>query len=236
MTRPATRILVVDDDPLVRAGLRLMLGSAPDLEVVGEVGDGADVVDAVARLAPDVVLMDVRMPVLDGISATRAVRARGEGAPEVLVLTTFGNDRTVVAALRAGAAGYLLKDTPPEEIVAAVRRVVAGEPVLSPAVLRDVIALATAEGPAAARGDGRAGRDADPPSESSLAALTPRERDVAYAVAEGLSNAEIGERLYLSTSSVKAHLSSALTRLGLDNRIQLAILAHSARRRDDDGR
>lgn len=220
-----TRVLVVDDDPLVRSGLRLMLGSAPDLEVVGEVGDGADVLDAVGRLAPDVVLMDVRMPVLDGISATRAIRGR-EGAPEVLVLTTFGSDATVVSALRSGAAGYLLKDTPPAEIVAAVRRVAAGEPVLSPSVLRDVIALATgpdAEPRAAAP---ETGREAD---AQALDVLTPRERDVAFAVAEGLSNAEISERLYLLTSSVKAHLSSALAKLGLDNRIQLAILAHSAR-------
>lgn len=219
-----TRVLVVDDDPLVRSGLRLMLGSAPDLEVVGEVGDGADVLDAVAQVAPDVVLMDVRMPVLDGISATRAIRAR-EGAPEVLVLTTFGSDATVVTALRSGAAGYLLKDTPPAEIVAAVRRVAAGEPVLSPSVLRDVIALATAHD--AGADPARPGQDGR--SEQALEALTPRERDVAFAVADGLSNAEIGERLYVSTSSVKAHLSSALAKLGLDNRIQLAILAHSAR-------
>ncbi|MFC7407166.1 response regulator [Georgenia alba] len=214
------RILVVDDDPLVRSGLRLMLAAAPDVEVVGEVGDGTEVIDAVHRLTPDVVLMDIRMPVLDGIAATRALRARAgaDGAPAVLVLTTFGADRTVVEALRAGSAGYLLKDTPPAEIVAAVRKVTAGEPVLSPGVTRSLIALATAEphgGP-------------EPDARDRLALLTSRERAVALAVAEGLSNGEIAERLHLSTSSVKAHLSSALTRLGLDNRIQLAILAHSA--------
>ncbi|WP_345215289.1 response regulator transcription factor [Georgenia halophila] len=210
------RVLLADDDPLVRSGLRLML-AAGDLEVVGEVGDGSQVADAVARLAPDVVLMDIRMPLLDGIAATRSLRSPGLA---VLVLTTFGHDRAVLEALRAGAAGYLLKDTPPTEIVAAIRKVADGEPVLSPAVTRSLIARATAPDEPGTRS-----RDA----LEALEALTARERDVALAVAEGLSNGEIAERLHLSTSSVKAHLSSALTRLGLDNRVQLAILAHSAR-------
>ncbi|ACQ80934.1 two component transcriptional regulator, LuxR family [Beutenbergia cavernae DSM 12333] len=222
-----TRVLLVDDDPLVRAGLRLMLESAGDLDVVGEVGDGAEVVDAVARWAPDVVLMDIRMPVLDGIAATRALVDRPGATPAVLVLTTFGADRTVVDALRAGAAGYVLKDTPPAEIVEAVRRVAAGEAVLSPAVTRSLIDVATA-----ADSEPEAGAAA----RRSLAALTERERDVADAVADGLSNGEIAARLYLSTSSVKTHLSSALTKLGLVNRVQLAILAHASRRPDAEGR
>ena len=130
------RVLLVDDDPLVRTGLRLLFGGAPDLEVVGEVGDGSQVADAVARLRPDVVLMDIRMPVLDGIDATRALTARAGRRPAVVVLTTFDADGTVLEAVRAGAAGYLLKHTPPEELVAAVRRAAAGEPVLSPAAAR----------------------------------------------------------------------------------------------------
>ncbi|WP_101613214.1 response regulator transcription factor [Amycolatopsis sp. BJA-103] len=211
------KVLVVDDDPLVRGGLRLMLGGATDVEVVGEAADGADVTDAVSRLRPDVVLMDVRMPVLDGIAATAALGKRtGEPAPAVVMLTTFDADETVLAALRAGAAGFLLKHTPPERIVDAVRRAAAGEPVLSPEVTRTVIAMAARQGPD--RGSAR----------TRMELLTEREREVAHAVAEGLNNAEIAERLHLSRSSIKATISSALTRLGLTNRIQLAIVAHEA--------
>jgi DNA-binding NarL/FixJ family response regulator len=217
------RVLVVDDDPLVRSGLTLMLGGAGDVEVVGEAGDGADVVDAVGRFAPDVVLMDVRMPVLDGIAATAALTRRpGGSGPAVVMLTTFDADDTVLAALRAGAAGFLLKHTPPEQIVEAVRRAAAGDPVLSPDVARSVIAMAA--------GNHRDGADPGPGARARMELLTEREREVALAVSEGLSNAEIGERLHLSTSSIKATISSALTRLDLTNRIQLAILAHESRR------
>ena len=216
------RVLLVDDDPLVRTGLRLMLRGAGDLDVVGEVGDGAGVADAVARLGPDVVLMDIRMPYLDGIAATRSLTARTGGAPAVIVLTTFDADATVIAALRAGAVGYLLKHTPPERIVAAVRRAAVGEAVLSPTVVRSLVdhIAATDGGPVRA---GRAER-----ARERLAALTERERDVAAAVAAGLSNAEIAERLFMSVGTVKAHVSSALTKLDLSNRIQLALLAHDA--------
>jgi DNA-binding NarL/FixJ family response regulator len=216
-------VLVVDDDPLVRSGLALMLGGASDIEVVGEAADGADVVDAVGTLAPDVVLMDVRMPVLDGIAATAALTRRpGETGPAVVMLTTFDADDTVLAALRAGAAGFLLKHTRPELIVEAVRRAAAGDPVLSPDVARSVIAMAA--------GNHRDGSDPGPTARARMDLLTEREREVALAVSEGLSNAEIGERLHLSTSSIKATISSALTRLDLTNRIQLAILAHESRR------
>ncbi|TDD95127.1 response regulator [Actinomadura rubrisoli] len=218
-TPAPVRVLLVDDDPLVRTGLRLMLRGARDLEVVGEADDGTGVVDAVARLLPDVVLMDVRMPYLDGIAATRALTARGDGAPEVIVLTTFGDDANIVAALRAGAAGFLLKHAGPDEIVDAVRRSAAGEPVLSPAVARrliDRLTAPSAEGTRAAEARRR------------LAVLSQREREVAAAVAEGLPNSEIAERLYMSVGSVKAHISSALTKLDMSNRIQLAILAHDA--------
>jgi DNA-binding NarL/FixJ family response regulator len=207
------RVLIVDDDPLVRSGLGLLLAGAPNLEVVGEAADGAHVVDAVSALRPHVVLMDVRMPKIDGIAATRALTRRADG-PAVIVLTTFDGDETVLGALRAGAAGFLLKHTPPAEIVGAIRRAAAGDPVLSPDVIRRLIALAA--GPA---------RDA-----SRFGQLTERERRVALAVADGLGNAEIGERLHLSTSTVKAAISGALATLDLDNRVQLAIIAHEHRR------
>lgn len=213
------RVLVVDDDPLVRGGLRLMLGGAPDLELVGDVSDGDEVLEAVREFAPDVVLMDVRMARVDGISAIRAVRSAGlSRVPAVIVLTTFRTDATVLEALRAGAAGFLLKHTPPAEIVAAIRTAASGLPTVSSDVLRQLIDHVTAGI------DTRATAAPDP-----LAPLTGREREVALAVAEGLGNAEIAERLFLSHGSVKAHISSALSKLEIDNRIQLAILAHESR-------
>ncbi|MFI0452108.1 response regulator [Actinomadura sp. 6N118] len=215
------RVLLVDDDPLARTGLRLMLGGAPGLEVVGEVGDGAGVLDAVARLRPDVVLMDVRMPHLDGIAATRALTGQAGAKPKVIVLTTFNGDATVVEALRAGAAGFLLKHARPEEIVDAVRRSAEGEPVLSPGVARTLINRVVVGDRTAA--DERAGR-----ARRRLEPLSEREREVAAAVAEGLSNAEIAERLFMSVGAVKLHVSSALAKLELNNRIQLALLAHDA--------
>jgi DNA-binding NarL/FixJ family response regulator len=214
------RVLLADDDALVRAGLKMMLRGADDIEVVGEAEDGAAVAGAVRRHAPDVVLMDIRMPVMDGLAATRALAGKaagGAGAPQVIVLTTFGADGTVLEAMRAGAAGYLLKHTDPEEIVEAVRRASRGEPALSPSAARALIVHA-AQG-----ADSRAEQ-----ARERFAVLSGREREIAAAVAEGLSNGEIGARLHLSVGTVKAHLSSALTRLDLDNRIQLAILAHDA--------
>ncbi|WP_233571743.1 response regulator [Cellulomonas triticagri] len=216
----AARVLLVDDDPLVRAGLRLMLAGHPGLDVVGEADDGTALLDAVTTHRPDVVLLDVRMPGLDGVSALTALRAAHTDPPAVVMLTTFRADALVLSALRAGAAGFLLKHTPPEQIVAAVVAAAAGEPTVSPAVLGQLIDHV------------RLGADAAPtPAPDPLDGLTDRERDVALAVADGLSNSEIGARLYLSVGSVKAHLSSALTRLGLDNRVQLAIAAHESRRR-----
>ena len=212
---PVIRVLLADDDPLVRAGLKMMLRGAGDIEVVGEVEDGAAVAAAVRRHTPDVVLMDIRMPVMDGITATRTLTSR-DTAAQVIVLTTFDADRLVMAAVRAGAAGYLLKHTEPEQIVAAVRRAARGEPALSPAAARALIEHAASSG---TRAEDAARR---------LALLSGREREIAAAVAEGLSNAEIGARLHLSAGTVKAHLSSALAKLGMDNRIQLALLAHDA--------
>lgn len=215
------RVLLVDDDPLVRAGLRLMLGGASDLEVVGEAGDGIAAIEQVSVHTPDVVLMDVRMPVRDGIEATRRLRAGGRTAPQIIVLTTFDSDATVLDALRAGAAGFLLKHTSPERIAASIREAAAGEPVLSPSVARRLIDHATGpDEPEAASKQQRA--------QAQLAQLSDREREVALAVARGWSNPQIAEELHLSVGSVKVHISSALAKLELTNRIQLALVAHDA--------
>lgn len=221
------RVLLVDDDPLVRTGLRIMLCGDGDIEVVGEAGDGAEVPAAVAEYRPDVVLMDVRMPGTDGIAATEALRGDGDG-PQVLVLTTFDADATVVRALRAGAAGYLLKHTAPERIVEAVRRAAAGEPVLSPGVARALMDRVAGTDPVE-RTEAPSRRER---ARERLALLTEREREVAEAVTAGLSNAEIAERLYMSMGTVKAHVSSALTKLDLSGRVQLALLTHDARTPD----
>ncbi|MER6998810.1 response regulator transcription factor [Streptomyces sp. NPDC000410] len=212
------RLLIVDDDPLVRAGLTFMLGGAEDIEIVGEAADGSEVAALADRLRPDVVLMDIRMPHLDGLTATERLRARPD-APQVVVLTTFHADEQVLRALRAGAAGFVLKDTPPAEIVAAVRRVAAGDPVLSPAVTRQLMThVADTTAP-----DDRAGRARD-----RLAALAEREREVAVAVGRGQSNAEIAAGLYMSVPTVKTHVSRILAKLGLNNRVQIALLVHDA--------
>ncbi|MDT0444652.1 response regulator transcription factor [Streptomyces johnsoniae] len=210
------RVLLVDDDPLVRSGLRLMLGAAEDIEVAGEAADGAEVRELVERLRPDVVLMDIRMPGIDGLAATERLRGLAE-PPEIVMLTTFNADEHVLRALRAGAAGFVLKDTPPGEIVDAVRRVAAGDPVLSPAVTERLIAHVT--------GSSRDARRA----RRSLDALGEREREVAVAIGQGKSNAEIAAELYMSLPTVKTHVSRILAKLGLNNRVQIALLAHDAR-------
>ncbi|GAA1111110.1 response regulator transcription factor [Nocardiopsis composta] len=222
-SQPPVRVLLVDDDALVRSGLVLMLGGAPDVEVVGEAGDGSEVMDLVRRTRPDVVLMDIRMPGTDGLEATEALRALPD-APEVIILTTFDTDEHVLRALRAGAAGFLLKDTRPEEIVAALRRLRSGEPVLSPAVTRRLIAHVT--GPA----DETTARRRR--ARERLAALSEREREVAAAIGRGASNAEIAAGLYMSLPTVKTHVSRILTKLDLNNRVQIALLASDAA---DDG-
>ncbi len=221
----AVRVLVVDDDPLVRSALRLMLGGSATVEMVGEVGDGDEVAEAVSRLDPDVVLMDIRMRRMDGLAATRQLRA-APGAPEVLVLTTFDADDSVVAAVRAGAAGFLLKDTPPGDLVAAVERVAAGEAVLSPAVTRSLLDLVGRAEPA----DPGAGDDRRARARAAMSGLTDREREVAEAVARGGSNAQIGEELFMSTATVKSYVSRLLVRLGCENRVQVALLVHDATR------
>ncbi|MFD5328523.1 response regulator [Streptomyces sp. NPDC127092] len=215
------RLLIVDDDPLVRAGLSLMLGGADDITIVGEGTDGAEVPALVDRLAPDVVLMDIRMPAVDGLTATEELRSR-PGAPEVVVLTTFHADEQVLRALRAGAAGFVLKDTPPAEIVAAVRRVAAGDPVLSPAVTRQLMSHVAGRDDTSRRAPRRA------TALERLAPLAGREREVAVAVGQGRSNAEIAAALYMSVPTVKTHVSRILAKLDLNNRVQIALLVHDA--------
>jgi len=216
---PPIRLAVVDDDPLVRAGLTLMLGGRDDVLIVAEAADGDEVLAMVDAHAPDVVLMDLRMPRVDGLTATELLLARPD-APQVIVLTTFDADEHVLRALRAGAAGFLLKDTPPPQILEAVHRVAAGEATLSPTVTRRLIQHVTAGG---AGGNQR--RD---DARRRLTQLSDRELEVARALGQGLTNAELGAQLHLSTATVKAYVSRLLTRLDLGNRVQVALLVHDA--------
>lgn len=207
--------MLVDDDPLVRAGLAMIIDTAADMQVVGVAGDGEEAVDGVREHRPDVVLMDIRMPKVDGIRATALVRTL-DRPPEVLVLTTLAADAYVLDALRAGASGFLLKDTPPAAIVDAVRQVADGLPTLSPSAARTVISHVAQESGAERRAAALA----------TLAELSDREREVAVQVGRGLSNAEIGAVLFLSEATVKAHVSRLLTKLDLNNRVQIAMLVH----------
>lgn len=211
------RVLVVDDDPLVRAGLTMILGGPADLEVVGEAGDGAQALRRVADGAVDVVLMDLRMPVMDGIQATAAITALPD-PPHVVVLTTFDADDLVVRALAAGASGFLLKDTPAPQIVDAVRQVRHGTPTVSPSVVGQLIRQVRGNAPSDRSSDAR--RRAD--------RLTDREREVALAVGAGASNAEIAADLHMSVATVKAHISRIFTKLEATNRVQVAICMHDA--------
>ena len=213
------RLLLVDDQPLVRAGLRMVFEPEADVEIVGEAADGEEAVRQARLLGPDVVLMDVRMPRRDGIHATRAILAgspAGEPAewPRVLVLTTFDHDEYVYDALRAGASGFLLKDAPPEALVAAVRGVAAGDALLAPAVTRRLV-----------EGFSRRRERVAPPA---LAELTEREREVFRLVARGLSNAEIAGRLHVGESTVKTHVGHLLSKLELRDRVQAVVLAYEA--------
>ncbi len=212
-----TRIVIIDDDPLVRSGLRMIIESAEDLTIVGEGGDGAEAVDLVRELRPDVVLMDIRMPAVDGLAATALVRAEPE-PPQVVVLTTFDLDDYVMRALQAGASGFMLKDTPPRQLLDGIRVVASGEAMLSPSVTRKLIE-----------------RFADDPREdrrraalARVTVLTEREHEVFLGVAAGGSNAQIGRDLFMSEATVKTHVSRLLDKLDAANRVQLAILAHDA--------
>jgi len=211
-----TSVVIADDQALVRVGLRKILESEPDLTVAGEAEDGSDAVAAARRLRPDVVLMDIRMPVLDGIEATRRIVAAGAGT-RVLMLTTFGLDTYVYDALRAGASGFMLKDAPPEEIVAGVRIIANGDALLAPAVTRSVIEeFVRRDAPAPA---------ALPPAVEEL---TPREREVLDLLAAGLSNPEICARLVISEATAKTHVARILQKLGVRDRVQVVIYAYES--------
>jgi DNA-binding NarL/FixJ family response regulator len=212
MTERPVRVLLVDDDDLMRAGLRSVLSSDDGIEVVGEAGDGRAALDEVRKLRPDLVLMDIRMPDLDGISATREVLA-AEPAIRVVVLTTFEEDDYIFEALSAGASGFLLKRTKPEELIAAIHTVADGDSLLSPSVTRRVI-------------DRMAGQPAAALSGARLEALTPREREVLELVGRGLSNQEIAEAFFIEESTVKTHVKRILMKLGLRDRVQAVILAY----------
>jgi DNA-binding NarL/FixJ family response regulator len=205
------RVVLVDDQALVRAGFRMILKAEPDLEVVGEAGNGREAVEVVTATAPDVVLMDVRMPEMDGIEATRIVTA-GPQPPRVLMLTTFDLDELVYDALRAGASGFLLKEAPPEQLVAGVRTVAAGEQLLAPSVTRRLIERFTAQAPAA--------------PAASVDELTPRELEVLQLVARAMTNAEIAAHLFVSETTVKTHVARILMKLGLRDRVQAVVLAY----------
>jgi len=217
VTEPTVRLLIADDDALVRAGLRMILAADPTIDVVGEAADGRTAIRAATELRPHVVLMDIRMPELDGIAATELLRSLPE-PPQVIVLTTFHLDDYVLAALRAGASGFLLKDTAPTEIVQAVHTVAGGDAMLSPAVTRRLIARFADD-----TANSRRARAAE-----RLDVLSDRERQVAIEVARGASNADVAARLYMSEATVKAHVSRLLTKLDLTNRVQVAILVHDA--------
>ena len=214
------RVLIVDDDALVRSGLRLMLSGSERVEVVAEADDGSGVLAAVDAHRPDVVLMDLRMPKVDGLAATELL-CRQPRPPRVLVLTTFDADELVLRALRAGADGFLLKDTPPAEIVKAIELVAGGDGILSPAVARQLIEHIAAEGA------GADARRAD--ARQRLDSLTERESEVARAIGRGKSNADIAAELYMSVATVKAHVTRVLSKLDVENRVQIALLVQDAR-------
>ena len=212
------RILLVDDQALVRAGFRMILDAEPDMEVVGEAGDGREAVDQVRLLRPDVVLMDIRMPELDGLEAARRILStNGAEAPKILMLTTFDLDEYVYEALRAGASGFLLKDTPPEQLVSAIHVIAQGEALLSPSITRRVISEFV-------KGTGPKPQAQFP----RLQDLTARELEVMKAIARGLSNAEIAKELFVSETTVKTHVARILMKLGLRDRVQAVVLAYEA--------
>jgi DNA-binding NarL/FixJ family response regulator len=211
------RVLVVDDDPLVRSALSLMLGGQGDIEVVGEAANGEAGLALVTELSPDVLLMDIRMPVMDGIEATRALHQR-PSPPAVVVLTTFDADDHVLRAIAAGADGFLLKDTPPGDIVHAIRTVAAGEAMLSPSATRSLVSRLRGVTPT----------DRSASAADRLGVLTERELEVAVCVGRGLSNSEIASELYLSIPTVKSHVSRLLTKLDSSNRVQVAMVVHDA--------
>jgi DNA-binding NarL/FixJ family response regulator len=211
------RVLLADDQALVRTGFRMILEGADDIEVVGEASDGHEAAELARTARPDVIVMDVRMPRMNGVEATQQIRQRNQGstAPKILILTTFDLDEYVYAALRAGASGFLLKDTLASDLLSALRAVAAGDSVIAPAATRRLVErfLPTAETP-------------HPPAQTKLDELTPREREVLGLIARGLSNAEVAQRMHLSEGTVKSHVGRVLTKLGSRDRVQAVIVAY----------
>ena len=220
MSENDIRVVLVDDDAMVRSALRMFLGGDQGITIVGEAEDGAQALAVVRQHQPDVVLMDIRMPLVDGLAATEAIMGWSK-PPRIIVLTTFDTDDDVLHALRAGAAGFLLKDTPPAQLVNAIRTVARGEPMLSPSVTAQLIAAVSAA-------PGGLGSPRADKARAALDQLSDRELEVAQAVARGLSNAEISAELYLSVATVKTHIGRTLTKLGLDNRVQIALAVRDA--------
>ncbi|WP_333766931.1 response regulator transcription factor [Streptomyces sp. IBSBF 2435] len=218
----AIRVMLVDDQVLLRTGFRMVLAAQPDMEVVAEAGDGAEALDVLRATRVDVVLMDVRMPRMDGVEATRRIcggeRARDDGGPRVLILTTFDLDEYAFAALRAGAAGFMLKDVPPDELLGAIRAVHSGDAVVAPSTTRRLLDRFTPMLPAAG----------SEPRHRELDKLTDREREVLLLVAQGLSNGEIARKLVLSEATVKTHVGRILTKLDLRDRVQAVVLAYES--------
>jgi DNA-binding NarL/FixJ family response regulator len=214
------RVILVDDQPLLRTGFKMILEAEPDIAVVGEAGDGEQAIEQVRVLQPDVVLMDIRMPRMDGVQATRHIVAAGQDAahaPRVLVLTTFDLDEYVVEALRAGASGFLLKDVPADDLIEAIRVIASGDALLAPSVTRRLLDMYAARLPSA-----------ESPTPDSLSTLTEREVEVLRLVARGMSNAEIAAELYVSETTVKTHVGHVLTKLGLRDRVQAAVYAYES--------
>ncbi len=209
----SVRVLIADDQELVRTGFRAILNSEPDIEVVGEAGDGRQAVENTQQLKPDIVLMDIRMPILDGLEATRRIVTAPDSKPRVLILTTFDLDEYVYEALRSGASGFLLKDNPADQLITAIRVVAKGEALLAPQVTRRLISEFVDRRPLTARPE-------------QLQGLTDRELDVLKLVARGLSNAEIAEELYVAETTVRTHVGRILTKLGLRDRVQAVVLAY----------
>ena len=209
------RVFLVDDQELVRAGFRMVVDSQPDMEVTGEAGDGSQALERLAVTGADVVLMDVRMPRMDGVEATRRIRAQGEGAPKVVVLTTFDLDEYVFAAVKAGASGFLLKDAPPSDLLSGIRAVYSGDAVVAPSATRRLLERFAVHLP-----------DGPTPPAPRIESLTERESQVLLEVARGLSNAEIAARLYLTEATVKTHVGRILSKLGLRDRVQAVVFAY----------
>ncbi|MDN5806178.1 MAG: response regulator transcription factor [Brevibacterium sp.] len=223
-------VIIADDESLMRSGLRLLLGAADDIDIIAEAAHGVEAIDLSRQLSPDLILMDIRMPVMDGLEATRTLMAQASH-PEVLILTAFGTDEFVLQALRSGAAGYILKDTPPDELIHAVRAAANGTRTLSPSAVESLLGRGTTS--AAGPGDGcdptGSGTPPNPTAPDPLEPLTSREREIAEAVAQGMTNAQVARALFVSTATVKTHLARIFYKLDVSTRVQLALLVNELR-------